>query len=107
MKYKKIAIVILVVSILILSLMYFLCIYPYEKDINEKAYVTYTGNFYVEECFFVNRGGSYILLKYEESNNSIRYKVLCDVSSIENNTEYVGTIVYSQNSKCLIDIQLT
>ena len=106
MKDKKMAIVSLVAAFLISSLMYFVCIYPHEKDINENAYITYTGNFYVEKCYFVNRGGSYIVLKYEDSTKATRYKVLCDVSCIENDTQYYGTIVYSQRSKCLLDIDV-
>ena len=70
----------------------------------ETAYEVYAGEFYVEEYYSVNRGGTYILISCDGKNNATRYKVLCDVTDIENDKIYNGTFVYSENSKCLVDI---
>ena len=103
-KYKKMAVVALVGGVAISLIAYAFCVYPYQKDINNQSYVTYTGEFYVEEYYSVNRGGTYILISCDSQNNATRYKVLCDVSDIENDKTYNGTFVYSESSKCLVDI---
>lgn len=106
-KYRNMAFLNVVGGLLILLTMYIFCVQPYQRDINENAFITYTGSFYVEECYSVNRGGTYILIKYENDQSSIRYKVLCDTSTIQNETLYFGSIIYSEHSKCLVGINLS
>ena len=105
-KYKRMAILTIFVGFLLCLVYCCFCIFPYQKDIKDEAYITYTGDFYVQECYFVNRGGNYILLSYDGLDKVVRYKALCDVSLISDDTVYNGTIVYSHNSKCLVDIQI-
>lgn len=104
-KYRKMAIFTLIGGIVISAALYFTSIFPFQMDVQKEAYITYSGEFYVEECYSSNRSGSYILIRYGEENESARYKVLCDVTEIENATLYQGTFVYSKHSKCLVDIE--
>ena len=105
-KYRKMAIFSLIGGLILSVAVYVTSILPFQRDIQEEAFITYSGEFYVEECYSLNRGGTYILIRYGEENESVRYKVLCDVTEVENETGYNGTFVYSQHSKCLVEIEL-
>jgi hypothetical protein len=105
-KYRKMAMITLIGGIVISAALYFTSIFPFQLDVQKEAYITYSGEFYVEDCYSVNGGGTYILIQYGEENESVRYKVLCDVTEIENETVYNGAFVYSQHSQCLVDIEL-
>ena len=105
-KYKRLAVFTLVGGMILAITIYFTSIFPAQKDINENAFISYSGEFVVEECYTVNRGGTHILIKCGEQDDSMRYKVLCSVNEIEDNTTYNGTIVYSKHSKCLVAIEM-
>lgn len=105
-KYKRLAVFTLVGGIILSITIYFTSIFPAQKDINENAFVSYSGEFAVEECYTVNRGGTYILIKCGEQDDSMRYKVLCDVKEIKDNTNYYGKLVYSKHAKCLVAIEI-
>lgn len=105
-KYKKMAWIALVGGILIILMIYIFCISPYKQDISTNSYEQWTGSFIVEKYYFVNRGGTYILIKLNDEENAVRYKVLTDMPSIQDGTTYSGTIVFSKHSKCLVDIDL-
>ena len=105
-KDKKMAWIAFIGGILIVLMIYMFCISPYKQDISANSYEQYTGSFVVEKYYFVNRGGTYILIKLNEKENVVRYKVLTDMPSIQDGTAYNGTIVFSKHSKCLVDIDL-
>ena len=105
-KCKQMIIVSLIGGVLISLIIYSSSILPYQMDIKENSYKTYTGEFFVEEYYFVNRSGTYMLIKLGSEDNSVRYRVLCDVPLIENSKMYNGTIVYSKRSKCLVNIDI-
>ena len=86
--------------------MYLVGVFPYDKDINENAYETYVGEFIIEDYFSTNRGRSYVIIKCNENTHSLRYEVLCDVPNFELYTIYEGSFTVSQNSKCLMDIDI-
>lgn len=108
LKFKdtRMAIVSIVGGIAIVLAMYCFCLYPYQKDINEQAFITYHGEFVVEDYYYVGRGGAYILLQCPEEQKSVRYQVLCDVPEVENGRVYQGEFVYSKRSKCLLNIEI-
>lgn len=103
---KKLAVFTLLGGIILSIAIYFTSIYPGQKDINENAFISYSGEFVIEECYAVSRGGTYIFIKCSDQDNAIRYKVLCNVNEIEDNTTYNGTFVYSKHSKCLVAIEM-
>ena len=104
-KDKRLAVFTLIGGIILSIAIYFTSIYPGQKDINENAFVSYSGEFLVEECYSVSSGGTYILIKCGEQDDALRYKVLCIVNEIKDNTTYQGTFVYSKHSKCLVAIE--
>ena len=105
-KYKRMALITLIGGILICLMIYIFCVFPYKQDISFNSYEEYTGNFIVEKYYFVNRGGTYILIKFNEEEDAIRFKVLTDMPSIQEGFNYNGTIIFSKHSKCLVDINL-
>ena len=84
---------------------YFTSVFPIQRDIRENAYETYTGEFYVDECYG-SKTNVYITIKCGDQNKVKRYTVLCDVKEVENYTTYNGIIVYSKHSKYLLNIDL-
>lgn len=54
--------------------------------------------------YSVNRGGCYILIRSSGETETTRYRVLCDVTEVEDDTNYNGFFVISENSQCLVDI---
>ena len=105
-RYKRLAVFTLVGGMILAITIYFTSIFPAQKDINENAFISYSGEFVVEECYSVSSGGTYIIIKCDEQDDAMRYKVLCDVNEIDNNTSYNGTFVYSKHSKCLVAIEI-
>ncbi len=105
-RLKRCSVVLTIAAVLIILGSYLFCIFPYQRDITEESYEIYEGEFYVESCYFVTRGGTYIIIRHNDSEKEIRYKVLCDVEKIEDDTVYNGKFVYSKHSKCLVDIIL-
>ena len=106
MKIKYITSVAIVVCIIGSVFIYLVGIFPYDKDIRENAYETYTGQFTVEDYFSTNRGRCYIIIKNPKSSHSFRYEVLCDTPDFELHTTYNGSFITSKNSKCLVNIDI-
>ena len=106
MKIKYITSIAIVGCIIGSVFIYLVGIFPYDKDIRENAYETYTGQFTVEDYFSTNRGRCYVIIKYPESSRSFRYEVLCDTPDFELYTTYKGSFVTSKNSKCLVNIDI-
>ncbi len=80
-------------------------IYPYQKDIDDNAYTVYTGEFCVTDRY-TDKGGVYIMIKYPDQKKNVRYQLLCSDPFSDDETEYEGTLVYSERSKCIVDIIL-
>ncbi len=104
-KYKSMAVTAFISGVAIILIIYLFSIFPYQKDISSNSYEQYKGSFTVEKYYYINRGGTYILIKFGEQD-AVRYKVLTDMPPIENGTTYNGTVVFSKNSRCLVDIDL-
>lgn len=95
----------LILGILILTIGYFFTILPIQKDIKTNAYVSYSGDFFVEDYYYVSRGTwPYILIKLPNEQKSVRYKILGNFKGLKANTTYTGTFIYGKNSKAIIDI---
>lgn len=103
-KDKKLLRITCISGIVIMLFMYFICIFPCQKDLKYNAFKTYEGEFYVDRCYSVNRGGCYILIRSSGETETTRYRVLCDVTEVEDDTNYNGFFVISENSQCLVDI---
>ena len=71
-KDKRLAVFTLIGGIILSIAIYFTSIYPGQKDINENAFVSYSGEFLVEECYSVSSGGTYILIKCGEQDDALR-----------------------------------
>lgn len=97
----------IVCGILISLLTYFTSIYSFQKDIRQNAYISYTGEFFVEDYYAVKGGGEYIILKTSENGKETKYHYLCDSFLVEAGESYYGTIVYTKYSKSLVDIVLS
>ena len=91
---------------IILLLAFFLGFYPLQKDIDENAYITYEGELYIERCYHPYRSSVYILIKETGADKAIRYKVLCDVDQVRDDTIYFGYFVYAKSSGALVDIYI-
>ena len=100
---KSTAIITVIVGIGMLLILHFFVVSPYKQDIDENGYIEYTGDFYVEKAYSVNRGGEFILIKLGE-DKTMRLKSLCNILAVEDNSNYSGTVIYSKCSKCLVDI---
>jgi glucan phosphoethanolaminetransferase (alkaline phosphatase superfamily) len=105
-KYKQMALITLIGGVVISLIIYMFCVFPYQQDVSFNSYEQYTGNFVVEKYYFVNRGGTYVLIRFNEEEDTIRFKVLTDMPSVQEGSTYNGTIVFSKHSKCLVDIDL-
>lgn len=97
---------VLLLGVIISLLVYCIYILPIQKDIQETAYEVYAGEYYVEECYG-SKTHVYITIKRDNQNKAKRYTVLCDVKDVENFTTYNGVMVYSKNSKYLLDIDFS
>lgn len=95
----------LVLGILALMVGYFMGVYPYQQDISTEAYQKYIGEFYVEEYYFSTNSGVHMLIKFPDSEKSIRYRAPGDIEGIENNTTYYGVLVYGKYSKGIVEIR--
>lgn len=104
-KFFKELRVYLVLGILALIVGYFMGVYPYHRDISTNAYQTYTGEFYVEEYYFSTNSGVHLLIKFPDSEKSIRYRAPGDIETIKNNTTYDGILVYGKLSKGIVEIK--
>ena len=104
-KDKKIALSSLIAGIVISLIVYFTSVLPYQMDINEKDYIVYTGEFYVEEYFSSNRTETYMVISIP-NEASIRYIVACEADGVEKDTSYYGTFAYGKRTKALVDIEI-
>ena len=103
-KIKNGPILMVIIGFILALTIYLFLILPFQKDIEENAYTTYTGEFYVVGSYFSN--ASYIEIQFPDQEKSVRYHLLCDNSYIDDHTQYEGTLVYSTRTKCLVDIIL-
>ncbi|MBQ7935776.1 MAG: hypothetical protein IJ333_05450 [Clostridia bacterium] len=102
-KDKKSIYLPLISGIILAILVYFPLIYPAQNDIKENAYITYVGEFYVEETWRSQRGfDSFICIKCLNEEKTTQYK-MSNKLNVENNTEYSGYFVYGKNSKIMVD----
>lgn len=108
MKYvsSKWAIGTLLFGSIIVASVYFMTVLPIKTDIKNHDYSSYRGDFYVEEYSLGNRRSAYIFIKLPQDDTSIRYKVVCDIGDVSNNSTYKGTFVIANNSKILVDLIL-
>jgi hypothetical protein len=107
MKQRGLGAATITICAVLLFSVYLFAFYPFQKDIDEKAYVVYEGVFHVEECYHPSRSGTYIRIQEAGSGQVTRYKVLsgCDVTALLDDTTYQGYFVYTQNGKALVDMQ--
>lgn len=106
LQQKKLAISTAIFMMALIFIVSFVQVVPYYFDYKYESYLSYTGEFYVEECHSVNRSGAYIVIRFVNTNEIVRYKVLCNINAIEDDSVYTGTIIYSKRSKCLLDVAL-
>ena len=95
----------LIAGIVISLIVYFTSVLPYQMDINEKDYIVYTGEFYVEEYFSSNRTEAYMVISIP-NEASIRYMVACEADGVEKDTSYYGTFAYGKRTKALVNIEI-
>ncbi len=106
LKDTKLTWLALISGFVIIAILYATSIMPYSKDINENAYTTYEGKFYLEEIQFINRGGTYIYIKLPNEAESKRYKASSNLE-FQFPATYYGRIVTSDNSNILLEIITT
>ena len=86
---------------------YFLVVFPIQWDIKEKSYVSYSGDFFVEDHYYTNGGSSpYIVIKCQNETKAVKYKISGDFDFIKSNTNYSGKFVYGKRSKAIVDISV-
>lgn len=93
--------IVLILGLVIVSCIFIFCVFPYQKDISNADFISYEGTFYVEDAYSIN-GYEYILIKIGDSPTSKKYKVLCDISLINIQTEYTGKLTWGNNSQTLL-----
>lgn len=94
-------------SFLVIGIMvYITSVLPYNLDIKQHAYETYQGNFYIEDYYYATSSGTYILIRRNDENFSIRYKAPPDLSEIKPNNTYTGEFTIAKNSKVLLEIKV-
>ncbi|MGN1446208.1 MAG: hypothetical protein ACI4WV_07915 [Eubacteriales bacterium] len=93
------------IGVVVSLIVYSIYIFPVQEEIQENEYITYTGEFYVEECYG-SQTRTYITIKYGDQNKITRYTVLCDLKGVEDNKFYHGVIVHTKYSKYLLNIVL-
>ena len=94
-----------VVAVIVFS---YFTVFPVLKDINQNAFIEYSGAFYIEDYYFVSGGSSpYILIKTKNATDGVRYKITGNYNWIEKGKTYQGVFVYGENSKTILDMYLT
>lgn len=88
---------------LLILFAYLITALPYQLDMREKAYVEYSGEFYVES-YFSTKSGMYITIKRPEDKKIIRYRAPGNLTEIEDDTSYTGSFIFSKRSKVLVAI---
>ena len=73
---------------------------PYISDIKNHSYIRYEGVFYVTDGEHDLRSGSQPLVKFENSEESKRFKIRCNTYLSDGCHE--GYIIYSQRSKMIV-----
>ena len=71
-------------------------------DISEETYVTYEGEFWVEDTNY-GRGGPSVTLIFQNDKKAKTYKVNPYLDSFEEKNAYSGYVVYSKRSKIILD----
>ncbi len=90
----------------IVPMVYITSILPYRLDIKQQTYEKYQGKFYIEDYYYATRKGTYILIRRDGENNSVRYKAPANLTGIEVNTTYTGEFIIAKHSKVLLDITI-
>lgn len=102
----KLAIITASVGVVISLCVYSFCIYPIQKDLNDQSYITYEGEFYIEEFKTMNRTSTYVFIKTPENEKAIRYTLVGDISNFENHLNCKGKFVYAAKSKFLLEVSI-
>ena len=106
-KEKKIFIYLMPCAAVLCLFVYVTSIFPYQYDIKNNSYVEYTGEFFVEQSNYSNRGPDRILIRTGDEIKSVRYIYAIDDVDVKDNTYYSGKIVWSKKSKVLVDFEAT
>jgi hypothetical protein len=92
------AVVLIAIVVCIVGLVYSI---PAILDIKDQSYIRYEGVFYVTDGEYDLRAGSQPLIKFDDEENSERFKVRCN--TYLSNGCHEGYIVYSKRSKKIVE----
>jgi len=92
------AFVFIIIVAFVIALVYSI---PCILDIKEQSYIRYEGVFYVTDGEYDLRAGSQPLIKFDDEENSERFKVRCN--TYLSNGCHEGYIIYSKRSKRIVE----
>ncbi len=92
-----------ILGILLTTTLYITRVVPYQKDIDEKSYNVYEGEFHIEQIQYRNKGPTHVYIKFPNENDSKRYELPPNIS-IQTQKTYSGIIVIAKNSNVLLEI---
>ena len=87
----------------VLTTFTFFSVIPTKLDLNEEAYETYKGEFWVDNTDY-GRGCPTARIKLIKDQKTVNYKFSVHLEpDFEEKTNYTGYIVYSKRSKIIVD----
>lgn len=100
---RKYAISVALIGIAMCLCMYIFEIRPFSKDIEEKAYTIYDGEFQIEDYHPMNKT-TYIYILFPDKDEQIRYETSPKPFDFDIGKSYNDKLVIAENSDVLLEI---